>query len=326
MKTKILYRLAIAIAFTGVLYACKKSSSSSSTTTTTADMSVQTDDESRVSNETDAVTVDANTAMLSQSSVSGASVSPVGRYGVTTDGGGADSAAICDATITVDTANSTKTITITYNGSTCNLTRTRTGTVVISIPAGTRWSEQGAVVTLSIQNLKITRLIDNKTITLNGTHTYTNVSGGSLANLPNLQSITHTVTSSNMQITFDDGTQRTWQLARQHVFTYSNNAAVISTTGTHSDGTHSGVSEWGTTRFGISFVTEISEPLVIAEGCAFRLTSGQVTFIRPDITATLTFGLDSAGIAAGCPLTGSFYYEAVWMGANGKSVTVIAPY
>jgi hypothetical protein len=73
-------------------------------------------------------------------------------------------------------------------------------------------------VTVQFNSLAITRLSDNKTITLNGTHTYTNVSGGSLIELPNEPAgttITHSITSSNMQITFDNGAQRTWNVDRQ---------------------------------------------------------------------------------------------------------------
>ncbi len=99
--------------------------------------------------------------------------------------GSADSTAICDAIITLDTANGNRQITITYNGTNCALDRTRTGSVMITWPIGQLWSTAGAVVTVNFNNLAITRVLDNKTITLNGTHTYTNVSGGSLITLPN---------------------------------------------------------------------------------------------------------------------------------------------
>lgn len=110
---------------------------------------------------------------------------------------------ICDATVAADMLSNPRTITITYNGTNCIGNRTRTGIVILSMNANARWKNPGAVINVSLQNLKITRLSDNKSITLNGTQTYTNVSGGLLINLPTLGTITHTITSSNLLIGID---------------------------------------------------------------------------------------------------------------------------
>jgi hypothetical protein len=330
MKTKILYRVATLAAFSGILFmACNKSNSSASTDTP-ADMQVQSDDESRFSNESDAVSNDVNTAMSFNSTVSGAGAAAHVGYGQGVAFEGiphTDSPnPICDATITVDTANNPRTITITYNGNNCNVTRTRTGVVVISIPQGVHWADKGAQVTVTITNLKIVRLLDQKSITLNGTHVYTNVSGGSLTNIVQLGSITHTVTSSNMSVTFDNGTQRSWQLARQRVYAYANSTLTATETGMHTDGTTSGISEWGTNRFGNSFETVITTPLVISSGCGFQLVSGAAELIRPNVTINVTFGLDSQGNSTSCPVSGSYYFKLVWEGAGGKTYTFILPY
>src|SRR5215213_5080846 len=58
-------------------------------------------------------------------------------------------------------------------------------------------------ITITYQNLKVTRLIDNKSITINGSHIITNVSGGLLYNLSNQQSITHDISSSGLTVSFD---------------------------------------------------------------------------------------------------------------------------
>ncbi|HRF19588.1 MAG TPA: hypothetical protein PK977_15540, partial [Chitinophagaceae bacterium] len=75
--------------------------------------------------------------------------------------------------------------------------------------------------------------------------------------MPVLNTITHTITSSNMSVTFDDNTQRTWQVARQRVFTY-NNGVVITVTGMHAANGITGIAEWGTNRFGNFFTTSIA--------------------------------------------------------------------
>jgi len=331
MKTRILYRFAIIASLTGiVLTGCKKDNNSA--TQSDSDLQTQSDDQTRVSNENDAVGDDVNASLSASGSITGSNESPSVRYGVTTDGGGLDTlknAPICDAVVVADTVSNPHTLTITYNGSNCAGNRTRTGVVVISIPAGVHWKDQGATVSVSIQNLKITRNNDKKSITFNGTHLYTNVSGGSFTQLylGTLASITHTVTSSNMSITFDNGTQRTWSIARQRVYTYVNGVAKVTLTGTHTDGATQGISEWGTNRFGNSFTTVISQPLVISSGCSFQLISGQVQLTNAAGMTTITFGLDVTGVATGCPLVGAYYYfKLVWAGNGGKTYTFILPY
>src|SRR5580692_1709307 len=140
MKTKNLYRLLFASTLTGMLFAaCSKSNNSnSSSSTSDTDLQTQSDDEARVSTETDAAFDDVNTAMTSSGSVSGASQNPVVRYGVGVTGGSADTVqtSICDATVVIDSVDNPRTITITYNGLNCNLLRTRTGTITISIAQG----------------------------------------------------------------------------------------------------------------------------------------------------------------------------------------------
>jgi hypothetical protein len=312
------------------LTGCKKDNNSS--TQSDSDLQTQSDDQTRVSNENDAIGDDVTASLSASGNIAGSSVSPNIRYGVTVDGGGPDTlknALICDALVVADTISNPHTLTITYNGTNCAGNRTRTGVVVISIPAGVHWKDQGATVSVSIQNLKITRNSDKKSITFNGTHLYTNVSGGSLTQLylGTLASITHTVTSNNMSITFDNGAQRTWSIARQRVYTYSNGVAKVTLTGTHTDGATQGISDWGTNRFGNSFTAVISQPLVISSGCAFQLISGQVQLTNAAGMTTITFGLDSTGIATGCPVIGAYYYfKLVWAGNAGKTYTFILPY
>jgi hypothetical protein len=318
-------------ALSGLLFAaCNKSNNSSSNGTSNQDLQTQSDDETRVSTETDAAFDDVNTAMVSQPAVTGASEAPALRYGVTVDGGNNDTVqtSICDAVVTIDTVDNPRTITITYNGSNCLLTRVRTGSVVISISKGTRWSQAGTMVTVTFTNLKIVRVLDGKSITLNGTHTYTNVSGGSLLSL-NANSTTpivHTITSSDMSITFDNGSKRSWSIARQRSFTYSG-GVVISETGMHADGNMTGISEWGTNRFGNSFETQIAQALVVSQSCAWQMTGGQVVLTNAAGSITVTFGLNSTGQQTSCPIgSGTYYFQLVWAGTGGKTYTFILPY
>lgn len=299
----------IALTVLTTFVACKKDSDP--TTDPDTEMTIHSDDQVRVSNEMDAVANDANIAVESNSTFSGRLQNP--------------NSLICDATLAVDISANLKKITITYDGTNCSGTRTRTGAVVLSMATGVLWKDAGAVLTVSYENLKITRVSDNKSITINGTHAITNVSGGRLSDLATQISITHTINSSNMAITFDDNSQRTWQVARQRMFTY-NNGLVITITGMHTDGNNTHISEWGTTRLGNAFTTSIAQSLVIRQDCNFQLTNGEIRHDRLLTSSTVTFGLDATGNPTSCPGAGTYYFKLHWTGAGGNAHNIIRPY
>jgi hypothetical protein len=335
MKANLIRRIALAICLVSCIsiYSCKKDVSASSDTTS-ANVSTTGDDEQQVSNESELINNDANSALNGQSAFSGSSISALQTGTVAVDGERENVAVsglidihqlICDATITYDTSNNQRVITIVYDGTKCWGNRTRTGTIVITMPVNEHWKDAGATATVNIQALKITRLRDSKSIVLNGTKTIVNVSGGLLKDLAGLQTITHTI-SGSLKIDFDNGTTRTWNVSKQRVFTYDN-GIVITTTGTYSDGTNNNIAEWGTDRFGESFTSLISVPKVIRQDCDYRLVSGQNTVILSKGTAVITYGLDSNGDPTGCPgLDGTYYFKLVYTGENGKIYTIIWPY
>lgn len=233
---------------------------------------------------------------------------------------------VCNADYQVNLITNPMTITITYSGTNCLGNRERTGTVTLSMAQGTHWTDANAAINVTFNNLKIKRLSDNKSVTVNGTQTYTNVSGGLLKNLASLGTVTHKITSSGLSIKFDNGSQRTWQVAKQRVFTFGQGGVVVSTTGLHTDGSNTGITEWGTNRFGGAFATSIVEPLIVRQDCDFRLTSGKVKHTTALVTAQATFGLNANGDATSCPGTGHYYLKIVWTGVNGNSVGLILPY
>ncbi|MFM2359375.1 MAG: hypothetical protein RLY16_1368 [Bacteroidota bacterium] len=303
--------LGVAILALGLFFSsCKKDSSG---TNEAEEFKVQSDDQSRFSNETDEVTTDAVTAVENMGgSYNGETpLSPL-------------LPSICNTTVTIDTVSVPRKITITYNGLNCAGTRIRTGNVVISFAPGFRWNQPNAQYSVAYQNLKITRVLDNKSITINGEKTIKNVTGGRLRNLATSgTSVVHEITSSGMSITFDNGTVRSWQLARRRTFSY-NNGIVTTVEGIAPQG--GGVAEWGTTRFGAEFTNSITQPLVFKQSCNFRLVSGQTTHVRGGRSSVVTFGLDASGNPiTDCP-SGPFYYKLVYTGLNGNSITVIAPY
>lgn len=308
MKARILSFLILSAGFLFLLSSCQKDTSGKDYS---GETSTHADDQNRFSGEVDAA---ANDVVLTLDATAGFS----GR-------GESIQSLICDASIAVDTMSNPRTITITYNGTNCLGNRTRTGVIVVSMAQGVRWKNAGAQISVSFQNFRVTRVSDGKSITLNGTQTYTNVSGGLLINLPALGTITHTISSNNMSLTFDDGSQRQWQVARQRVFTY-NNGVVITVTGTHSQNGVSGIAEWGTNRFGNSFTSAITQALVFRQDCLFRLGGGKVEHATSYFNASASFGLDASGNPAGCPGAGPYYMKVVWTGPAGNTRSALIPY
>lgn len=313
MKAAWRYLLLAGVSGMFVFTGCKKSNTDSdSNYDENQKVTVHTDDQSRFSGDMDAIVNDENTAIESTAAFSGR-----GTEIATT---------LCNANVTLDSSGGNRTLTIVYSGGQClGTNRKIEGTVTLSIPLSQHFADQGAVVTATYSNLKITRVSDNKSMTFNGTHTLTNVNGGRIFQLASLGTIIHDLNSSGMQVTFDDGSTRSWMVSRRRTYSYDN-GIVLTVTGTHTEGNTQNVSEWGTTRFGTPFVTAITQPVMVKQSCDFRVVSGQVSHTRMIADVVVTFGLNASGEPlATCP-AGAFYYKVVWTGSNGNSYTVIAPY
>ena len=310
---KIQFLLVAMLALSVSFLSCKKNNDAAAPDNT--DMVTHSDDQSNFSESTDDINNDVNTTIDNYNAFDGFA------------GGPSDNIITglpCNTTAVLDSANGLRRITLTFNGPNCNNTRNRVGVIVLTMPLTQHWRDVGATLTINVQSLRITRIRDGKSITIDGSIVVTNVTGGRLRDLAALGTIRHTITSAGMTVTFDNASQRSWQIAKQRTFTY-NNGIVITTIGTHTDGTTTGISEWGTNRFGNTFVTAITQPMVIRQDCSMRLVSGQVTHSRLAATVVVTFGLDSAGNPVSCP-AGTFYLKIVWTGAGGIVRTYILPY
>jgi len=272
---------------------------------------VHSDDQARFSTELDAALNDVNFALEMTPGFTGKA--PVVVH------------PICDATIVADTLSNPRVLTLTYNGNGCLGTRKRSGKIVITMDAGTRWKNKDAAVTLSFQNFRSTRLKDNKDMIFNNTVLITNVSGGLLNELSSLSNITHTIFSGDFDITFDNGKEWSWKTARKRVY-HQNNGIVITTTGTHAGGNLRGIADWGNNRFGSPFLTPILIPLVIRQDCNFRVVQGKIEIILTDrLYATAKLGLDHAGNPISCPES-SYYLQLYWRDNQGSARVAFLPY
>lgn len=202
----------------------------------------------------------------------------------------------CGATIdSTSVVNDTITYFITYNGLNCPRNRTRTGKIEVKKHVGTQWWQPGATVMVTCIDFRITRVATGKSITLNGTRTYENVTGGLLFQLgTSMTSITHK-TWGSMTVTFDNGTARIWQVARQDVFTGSPGQLVISIDGFGSAGNYNNLIYWGINRNSEQFYIQVNQSVVHRQVCEWDPCSGIEATSIPNLNkgSTLTFGYNN---------------------------------
>lgn len=265
-------------------------------------------DESDVNSAVDKILEDAN-SLLSGSSLSG---------------GRADGL-ICGAT--VDSAlKANGILKLTFDGSTTCVygTRTRSGSITMSLPEGTKWSTAGAVLTITLDNYKVTRVSDGKSLTFNGTKKITNVNGGLIRNLSDGgASVVHKV-RGNLSITFDDGTQRTWQVARLRTIKLASSVYTVTIAGDTSVLGRNNIDVWGVNRRGNTFYGAISEPIILSSACEYHAISGTKEHKGLAREIAVVFGVDASGnvVSGTCP----YGFKITWTNAKGNTRTAVVAY
>lgn len=185
------------------------------------------------------------------------------------------SGTVCGASI--DTSLSSQgIITLNFDGVTVCNNRKRSGSITATLQgysSGTRWLNVGAVLQLVFNNYEITRASDGSSIEFNGTKTITNVTGGNLVSLYfGLQStLVRTVAANNLQVTFDNSKTATWNIDRQFTYTYTTyNGQGIFTCSVQGLGSNNGINNlenWGTTRNGDPFTSQVINAVVWNTTC-----------------------------------------------------------
>ncbi len=222
----------------------------------------------------------------------------------------------CHATVdSTAVINDTITIYITYDGLSCDGRRNRTGQVEIRKKQNTQFGLPGASVNIRHINFTITRVATNQSMTFNSNKTFTNVTGGFVYMLGqnNIDTVIHQV-EGTMDVTFDNGTTRNWNVARRSTFTGVAGSYVISNQGFGSADTFTDLSTWGTNRNGELFYTSITQPVTLKQTCDWDPCSGIKVHMIPAVSksATVAFGFNSSYQ----PITGDecpTHYKVDWV-------------
>jgi hypothetical protein len=229
----------------------------------------------------------------------------------------------CNATIdSTAVVNDTITFYITYDGLNCNGKLLRTGKIEVKKKVGTHWHDEGATVIVTYINLHITRVSNGKSITINGIKTFQNVTGGFIWQLGNQYTSIVFKTWGFIQVTFDDNTTRSWNVARQRTFTGTLGQLIMTVDGFGTAGSFNKLVVWGINRNGENFYTQITQSVVFRETCNWNPCSGVKIHQIPadDKKATITFGYNNQNepvVGDECPTK----YRLDWeKGSNSGTV------
>lgn len=227
-------------------------------------------------------------------------------------------------------------IKLNYNGTTCN-NRTRTGSIhltIVDYAQGKRWKHAGCVLKIDYMNYQITRASDGYSILFNGTQYITNVSGGTWFELLFMgqANLVHTVTGNNLNVSFNGTGTAIYNINRRFTYTYNSTSYVITCTG-EGIGSSNGVNNlenYGTTRDGDAFTSEVLTPVVWNTTCgAWAPIQGQVKIKvdSKDFALDCLFGTDASGNAVSvgsnqCP----YGWKVEWKYKNKTKNKVIGYY
>lgn len=281
MKTKNLFRfgfLMIAVIMF-ILAGCSKEKTTTTGTSQTESLQQLSNDENNVANASNRASNDAE-AVLSQQKLKSTESGP------------------CNTTITIGgVVDDTISVDIYYHGADCDNTVIRSGHVIIKKKYDQDFGEAGAMVILTMNNFTVTKISTGKSLTLNGSKYFENVSGHYLYELGLDSTVTSVVLREwgAITATFDDNTSKVWSLARQGTYTGSLIQLVITEDGFGSAGGYSNLVMWGINRNGEQFYSSITQSVVFKQVCNFNPCSGIIVHEIPGAnkSATVTYGYDS---------------------------------
>lgn len=230
---------------------------------------------------------------------------------------------VCGASIDTSLITTAQQLTITFDGETVCNGRIRSGSVTARLVNGDRWKDIDARLLLTFNNVKVNYVSTDIEFTYNGTKTITNLTGGLLSNLSGLPNVTHKV-RGNITVTFDDGTERNWWIARSNTYDYNAGNIRLTSAGdsiigniVHTIG--------GTNRLGQAFTVQAPSAIVSLEGCNwYEPVSGVRIHKYNNRVITLTFGVDQQGNPGGGSC--AYGYKVEWVRVNGNIGSAVIGY
>ncbi len=206
--------------------------------------------------------------------------------------------------------------------------RTRGGKIKVQLTNGNKWADINAVLTITYIDFKVTRLSDNVSVKLNGVKTLQNVNGNNwLGFLLGTSQFLYRERAYNIQVTFDDNSQATWNTAKLTTWKYTPTGTKITFTA-DGDTTMNGltnVDSWGINRYNYNFTINFNTPWVSDTYCGlWRPTSGEVEYKIVDNDFKLTLGVNQSGEPS--TLACAYGYKVTWTNSSGNVVSAVFSY
>ncbi len=244
--------------------------------------------------ENDAAVADVNDVIGNQGKLHGKGTGTTGELSITGN--------VCG--LSIDTAGLPQgSVKLNYNGTSCH-NRTRTGTIVISIQnyaAGKRWRDKGCVLKLEYLNYKIVRTSDKKSVEFNGVQYLTNESGGTWWELliaKTQASLVHAISGNDLLATFDDGKTASYNINRRITYSLPGGVITCMVEGTGNSDGLSNLENYGSTRNGEAFTSQVITPIVWNITCGARApVQGEVNLKvkSKEFDLKCTFAVDANG-------------------------------
>jgi hypothetical protein len=208
--------------------------------------------------------------------------------------------------------------------------RTRHGQIKVQLTTGNYWSDINAILTLTYINFKVVRLVDNRSITLNGVKTLKNINGNNwLGFLQGTATLKYQERAFNINVLYDNGATALWNSARMTQWTYTPTGPTspkINFT-VNGDTTLNGfpnVDSWGVNRFSQNFTTYYDIPLVSNTYCGlWRPNAGKLTHHVSNSDFILDLGVDQNGNPT--PYQCAYGFKVTWS-INGNTFVRILTY
>jgi hypothetical protein len=213
--------------------------------------------------------------------------------------------------------------------------RTRGGQIKVELINGNSWKDVGAVLKLTYINFKITKLSNSKSIQFNGVKTLKNVNGINwFTFLTSASNFKFQERALNVNVTFENGDQATWNSAR--ITTWDYIAANVTpgipygyvkftSNGDSIANNVSNTDSWGVNRNGQVFQTYYQLPWVSNSYCGFwRPISGSLTHQVGTYNLGIQLGVNQNGDPS--TLTCAYGYKVSWTPLGGTAQTLINSY
>ena len=206
--------------------------------------------------------------------------------------------------LSIDTTGSYMgTIKLNYDGVTVVNNRKRGGSIrltILNYASGQRWKMAGCVMKVDYLSYRVTRASDGEFVELNGTQNLTNVSGGTWFDLLFLgqANLASSVTGTNLNVNFNGAGTAIYNINRKFTYTWSSPVLTCTGEGIGSSAGQSNLENYGTTRDGDAFTSQVTTPIVWNSTCgSWAPISGKLLIKIPVkvIVLNCLFGVDAAG-------------------------------